>query len=93
MTIKLTRNAAAKTNEVLEAEMTGEVIAALAEFVAAQKTAEAKAVAVNVIMKAFMHENTSWDTLGHKMYGSETLGRKGQQDFFKSVLIDNEIIS
>ena len=93
MTIKLTRNAAAKTNEVLEAEMTGEVIACLAQFVADRKGDEAKAVAVNVIMKAFMHENTSWDTLGHKMYGSEVLGRKGQQDFFKSVLIDNEIIS
>jgi len=91
MAIKLNRNAAAKTNEVLEAEMTGEIIAALAEFVASRK--DDRNIAVTVIMKAFMHENTSWDTLGHKMYNSETLGRKGQQDFFKSVLIDNEIIS
>ena len=89
MTIKLNRNAAAKTIEVLEAEMTGEVIAALAEFVASRKGD--RNIAISVIMKAFMHENTNWDTLGHKMYGSDTLGRRGQQDFFMQVLTDNDI--
>lgn len=94
MQIKLVRNEAAKQIETLEAEMTGEVITALAQFVASRPDDKSKAIAVNVIMKAFMHENTSWDTLGNEMYNCHgQLGRKGQQDFFKSLLIANEIIS
>jgi len=93
-TIKsLSRNAAAKTTEVLEAEMAGDVITALAQFVASRKTGEDRSIAISVINKAFMHENTSWDNLGHKMYSSDTLGRKGQADFFMSVLADNGLIN
>lgn len=92
-TIKsLSRNTAAKTTEVLEAEMAGDVITALAQFVASRKKGEDRNIAISVINKAFMHENTSWDNLGHKMYSSATLGRKGQADFFMSVLADNELI-
>lgn len=91
MAIKIARNEAAKQIETLEAEMTGEVIAALADFVASRK--DDKDIAAAVIHKAFMHENTSWDTLGHKMYNCEgQLGRKGQQDFFRSVLVSNGIL-
>jgi hypothetical protein len=91
MTIKIIRNEAAKQIETLEAEMTGDVIAALAEFVASRE--DDKHIAVSVILKAFMHENTSWDTLGHEMYNcKDQLGRKGQQDFFKSVLVAEGII-
>lgn len=93
-TIKtLSRNKAAKTTEVLEAEMAGDVIVALAQFVATRKSGEDRTIAISVINKAFMHENTSWDNLGHKMYGSETLGRKGQADFFMSVLEENGLLS
>ena len=93
-TIKsLSRNKAAKTTEVLEAEMAGDVIVALAQFVAGRKVGEDRTIAISVINKAFMHENTSWDNLGHKMYGSETLGRKGQADFFMSVLEENGLLS
>ena len=93
-TIKtLSRNKAAKTTEVLEAEMTGDIIVALAQFVATRKSGEDRTIAISVINKAFMHENTSWDNLGHKMYGSETLGRKGQADFFMSVLEENGLLS
>ena len=93
-TIKtLSRNKAAKTTEVLEAEMAGDVIVALAQFVATRKVGEDRAIAISVINKAFMHENTSWDNLGHKMYGSDTLGRKGQADFFMSVLEENGLLS
>ena len=93
-TIKtLSRNKAAKTTEVLEAEMAGDVIVALAQFVATRKSGEDRTIAISVINKAFMHENTSWDNLGHKMYGSDTLGRKGQADFFMSVLEENGLLS
>lgn len=91
MGIKIIRNEAAKQIETLEAEMTGDVIAALADFVASRK--DDKHIAVSVILKAFMHENTSWDSLGHEMYNCHgQLGRKGQQDFFKSILVAEGII-
>ena len=52
-TIKsLSRNTAAKTTEVLEAEMAGDVITALAQFVASRKKGEDRKIAISVKVAA-----------------------------------------
>jgi len=89
--VLLSENTTEVTVEEKEAKLTGAIVKHLVEFVLAQKTKSDKELAISVIKKAFMHENTSWDNLGHRKWGIPETGRSGQIKFFEKYLEANGI--
>lgn len=89
--VVLSENTTEVTVEEKEAKLTGAIVAHLVQFVLDQKTTADKKLAVSVIKKAFMHENTSWDNLGHRKWGIAETGRSGQIKFFEKYLEANGI--
>lgn len=89
--VLLSENTTEVTIEEKEAKLTGAIVRHLVEFVLEQETTADQNLAVSVIKKAFMHENTSWDNLGHRKWGIAETGRSGQIKFFEKYLAANGI--
>lgn len=87
--VLLSENTTEVTVEEKEAKLTGAIVLHLVQFVLSQETRADKKLAASVIKKAFMHENTSWDNLGHRKWGIPETGRSGQIKFFEKYLAAN----